>query len=171
MPTTYEIPTGGVTTTPFDANSKASSVFAGALDPILGQEWFSAGNKTRIMLVRLDNASGVVAPGKKRFKFSSGGSPTFDVTPTTAATDRTVGIAVTGTPDLVDNDYFFLIVEGEADVISDGAIAVGDYVKPSGSTAGRTVTNTTTFAEGVTDALAIEAAAGAAETIKVRFLR
>lgn len=121
-------------TMPFPLREKRAGTLSD-YDLLLGTEFHTKtpeGKQVTVRLVQLDLAAGVASPEKKTFTTTTAtGSPAFQVDPCSAATDRPSGVGPIGLEALVDDDFFFVICEGEATVIKGddaGNAVVGDMV-------------------------------------------
>ena len=99
---------------PFPVTEKRASTVAG-LAGLLGTEYTISDHARGVIVVRLcqlDLAAGTAVPLDKVFiGTTSTGIPDHQVKPCTAKTDRAYGIGMTAEA-LVDNDYFFVQVDG-----------------------------------------------------------
>jgi len=98
-----------------------------------------------VRLCQLDLAAGTAVPLGKVFKGSTAtGIPNHQVMPTTATADRVYGVGMTEEA-LVDNDYFFVQVEGVVSVFmgDDGTdTVIGELLAADNDTDTGTVYNT-----------------------------
>jgi hypothetical protein len=123
---------------PFPIGEKRSSDLADTYDDLIGTTYYTIFNseEVRVRLCRLNIAAGLSTDvGGRIVKESTAGA--HDVELADAATDYVYGIIPDNQEDLVDNDYFFVIVEGICEVrMGDDATAfvAGDLIGISGDT-------------------------------------
>lgn len=137
---------------------KVSSDHADDMDAILGTE-IEGPKGTRFRLVRLNKAAGIAAPGRRTFVYTS--ETGYDVDMSATANARICGVATKDQVALVDNDYFWLQVDGVVELIrgDDGTnIAAGDHVaNDDDADEGKVKTVTTNVALGTAQIRALEA--------------
>lgn len=153
---------GGVL--PFELGSKRSSDVS-ELAKLLGHTFEvqteNYGPST-VQLVQLNQASGATSPGEKIFVRTTVGGADFDVDVAGASTGLFVhGVAVPNQETLVDNDYFFLVIDGYASFLNDsaGQIDASDNFSSSGAVAGSVVEADTTITPRVTIGICLETVA------------
>ena len=155
------------TTLPFELGQKAPSTVT-EFDRLVG-EFFahrdSNGNPQMLRLMRLNNASGLSSAGALVFKLSNP-SAAFDgdVEGVAATSDRPCGVSHADQVALDDNDFFLLIVEGQATVTygdAGGSITAGHFVGPDDDAdTGKVASTNTTYTRGTTIGKAIGANTG-----------
>lgn len=163
------------------ASPEAGSAHESACLALLGSE-IDGPLGTRFRLVRLNYATGLVSastadgvanPSSRRtFEYTS--LLGYDVVPGNAATDRPCGVSIVGQEVLVDNDFFWVQIEGVTEVYLDATgtdVTAGDFLTLSTDTdLGKVLTATSTFTHGVSPFRALEAKTGTDQALKAQIL-
>ena len=131
-----------------------------ALANLLGHEFEMEPGKIH-RLVKLASAafgsgSGADSAAKKAFKWSDQEART--VVPVSGATDRVCGVSPPELPNLAVGDLFLLQCSGRATLIvaGDQNVTAGNYATPDDDADKGKITDTATFAEGITFGICVE---------------
>lgn len=150
---------------PGDTIATANAGNAGVIAALLGKTYVKDGKTYRFV----KTAAALTSMGRRAYvSAQSGGLPTYAINTTTTANDYTViGGAVADQADTASGDGLLLQIGGFGELRSAGAIAAGAPVGTS-TTAGEV--DDATITEGGSMAVALESAAGADESVGVRFI-
>lgn len=150
---------------PFPLGGKEACASGSELEKLLGQTFLAPDGKGKLRLVRLDLTAGLSGDAAKArsFEYSNtdeSAATGFEVNPTEALADVTVGISPTNQETLVDGDAFLVHISGECYWwnTSGSDITEGDLIAcdAGGATAGGCETDGA-YVEGETRAVALDA--------------